>query len=334
MSLDVDGFTNELEGSEVLVKVDSNHKLLKLARSLPWDAMLALILSDLQRTERKCWWMGRPLRVRIHLGVYLLQQMFNLTDRTAEHQVRDNAAFKLFCGYGLLKKWHAPDHTKIETFRSRLSAETQRKLANLMSQQAVKLGYANPTELDIDSTVQEANIAYPATANLLIKVALLAATVGKALNKLCQEGVEHYKVRLSHLKQIALYYFNLKRKDEREGILSVVLQRLWQETYAEVLPIMNNLHKLDRQLTQGRHWPVRRAIEILRWRGAILLQNIHGYLFEGVTDVSISSLHAYAVACFNKGKLNKKTGIWACLPVRTHWRKLSICGAIFFNPNA
>jgi len=51
-----------------------------------------------------------------------------------------------------------PDHTKIETFRSRLTAETQRALANLISQHAVKLNYANPQELDIDSTIQEANI--------------------------------------------------------------------------------------------------------------------------------------------------------------------------------
>lgn len=47
-----------------------------------------------------------------HSGVYVLQQMFNLTDRVTEQQVRDNAAFQLFCGYGLIKKWHAPDHTK------------------------------------------------------------------------------------------------------------------------------------------------------------------------------------------------------------------------------
>ncbi len=94
MSLDVDGFTNEIEGGEVTIHVDTNHKLLKLARQLPWDEMLATLLPDLQRTEKACWWMGRPLRVRIHLGVYLLQHMFNLTDRVAEQQVRDNAAFR------------------------------------------------------------------------------------------------------------------------------------------------------------------------------------------------------------------------------------------------
>jgi IS5 family transposase len=32
----------------------------------------------------------------------------------------------------------------------------------MMSQQAVKLGFANPSGLDVDSTVQNANIAYPA----------------------------------------------------------------------------------------------------------------------------------------------------------------------------
>ena len=84
MSLDVDGFTNEVNGCEVVIKIDSNHRLLKLARNLPWDAMLDAILPDLQRTDKKHWWMGRPLRVRIHLGVYILQQMFNLTDRAAE----------------------------------------------------------------------------------------------------------------------------------------------------------------------------------------------------------------------------------------------------------
>lgn len=43
MSLDVDGFTNEIEGGDVLITVDSNHKLLKLARQLPWDDMLEAI---------------------------------------------------------------------------------------------------------------------------------------------------------------------------------------------------------------------------------------------------------------------------------------------------
>ena len=76
MSLDADGFTNDIEGGEVVIKIGSDHRLLKLARNLPWDEMLEVIFPDLKLTEKKCWWMGRPIRVRIHLGIYILQQMF------------------------------------------------------------------------------------------------------------------------------------------------------------------------------------------------------------------------------------------------------------------
>lgn len=118
--------------------------------------------------------------------------------------------------------------------------------------------------LDVDGftndAVQSANIAYPAMANLLIKVAILAATVGKGLNQLCHGGAKVYQVGLSHLKQIALYYFNLKRKGASEGVLQVVLQRLWSETYSDVLPILNNLHQLGSNLTLRKHWPIRQLL--------------------------------------------------------------------------
>ncbi|WP_412755001.1 transposase, partial [Legionella jordanis] len=103
MSLDVDGFDEPVAGDSVTIAISNDHRLMKLAQKLPWEEMLKLVLPDLQRTDRKHWWMGRPLRIRIHLGVYILQQMFNLTDRATEQQVRDNAAFQLFCGYGLIK---------------------------------------------------------------------------------------------------------------------------------------------------------------------------------------------------------------------------------------
>jgi len=38
--------------------------------------------------------------------------MFNLTDRQAEYFLKGNAAFQIFCGYGIVPKRHTPDHTK------------------------------------------------------------------------------------------------------------------------------------------------------------------------------------------------------------------------------
>lgn len=33
------------------------------------------------------WWRGHPLKIRIHLGIYLLQKMLNLTDRQAKYSL-------------------------------------------------------------------------------------------------------------------------------------------------------------------------------------------------------------------------------------------------------
>lgn len=104
MSINLDGFDAALHGKEVLIKIDNNHRLLVLGGNLPWGKMLSLILPDLKRTEKKCWWLGRPLRVRIHLGIYLLQQLFNLTDRAMEQHLSDNAVFKLFCALWTFKE--------------------------------------------------------------------------------------------------------------------------------------------------------------------------------------------------------------------------------------
>lgn len=123
------------------------HPLIRLSQSIPWKTLVDTILPDLKKTKKGCWWLGRKLKIRTHLGVYLLQQIFNKTDRQIEYDVKDNAAYQLFCGIDIVEKWHAPDHTKIEEFRSRLSEETQKSLANLMAKQAALLGFADPAKV-------------------------------------------------------------------------------------------------------------------------------------------------------------------------------------------
>ena len=117
MSFKLDSFDKEVSSDVVSVKITPSHPLLKLAKALPWEAMLDMVLPDLKRTEKQLWWRGRPLRISVHLGIYLLQKMFDLTDRQAEYFLKDNAAFQILCGYAIVPKWHTPDHTKIEEFR-------------------------------------------------------------------------------------------------------------------------------------------------------------------------------------------------------------------------
>jgi len=306
MSLNVDGFQENVRDGMVTITITAHHPLIKLARSLPWDDLLAIILPDLQRTEKLQWWVGRPLRVRIHLGIYLLQQFFNLTDRQAEYFLNDNAAFRLFCGHGLMQKWHVPDHTKIEEFRSRLLPETQRQLANLISVHAVKLKYANPKMIDIDSTVQEANISYPSATNLLVKVAGLAKRLVKPLNDLKDTAKTAYQVNLKRIKGMLLQYFNFKRQNKLE-LSHTALKALWQEVFSEVWPVIKDSYQLIPLFSLPKYWNLRRALEQLQWNGYRLLELMYQQLFEGTAPTTkIYSLHAYEVSCFDKNKLNKK----------------------------
>ena len=61
------------------------------------------------------------------------------------------------------------------------------------------------------------------------------------------------------LKQIALYYFRLKRDKSPVELLKSVQKRLSSETYEEVLPVLNNMHRLTNKVTTGKYWPIRRA---------------------------------------------------------------------------
>jgi hypothetical protein len=178
MAIDLSGQNVFPEEGLITIEISKNHPLLLLAKSLPWIILNQLVVQDLKQTTAKGnWWMGRKLKVRLHLGAYLLQRLYNLTDRKLEYQIRDNAAYQVFCGKGIVDGWHIPDHTKIEEFRNRLSSETQRALANTLAQTAVKLGFADPREVDFDSTVQKANISYPSDVSLMTKL----AGIGKKL---------------------------------------------------------------------------------------------------------------------------------------------------------
>ena len=173
MSIGFSGLDTPCCVQPVTIDVAPTHPLLQLAQVIPWQSLANMVLSDLKRTTAQGkWWLGRKLTLRIHLGAFLLQWLHHLTDRQVEWAIKDNAAYQLCCGRGLVAPWHAPDHTKIEAFRSRLAPETQRQIANVVAVWATGLGFAEPSAMDIDCTVQAANIASPSDAHLIVKMVL------------------------------------------------------------------------------------------------------------------------------------------------------------------
>ncbi len=306
MSICSSGLDAPCNGQPVTIEVDLTHPLIQLAQAIPWQALAEIVLPDLKRTTTKGkWWLGRKLRLRIHLGAFLLQWLYNLTDRQVEWALKDNAAYQLFCGLGGVEKWHVPDHTKIEEFRSRLSPETQRTLANEVVIWATQLGFADPSKMDIDSTVQEANIAYPSDAKMMVTMTQLVNKVWTYM----QHNVSFFadfipSVNVKAVKAKARAYFFRSRKNP--GQAETMLQELWHEAFTQIKEVRKYFDVLLDYDIQRMPWNIRRALEQVNEHCSQFFFSVAGFICRGVVDRNKPlSFHAQAVNCFNKGKASK-----------------------------
>jgi hypothetical protein len=308
MSICDSGIGIKLFSQSISINVTEDHPLIILANQLPWETMYDLIEDDLRNsTLLKKLHYGRKLKSRIHLGVYLLQKMYDFTDRKMEQHIKDNAAYQVFCGYGIVDKWHCPDHTKIEQFRSRLSPETQNQLANLLCKNAVDLGIANPFDIDIDSTVQEANMTYPTDAKMLRKLGSIAFKVVNGLTQFIPAiKADDLFIDMKAIASKARSCFFLKKKASNEE-KSKVLSALLDVVSAPVMKTINAVSSLTQEEIAKLPWTIKRAIEQLAAHGESYLWSVKNFIATGSAEASKRlCFHLDEVACFNKKKEHKK----------------------------
>ena len=97
MAIDLSGQERLLESGFITIEIKKSHPLIQLANVLPWMLLIEIVVKDLQcTTEKGFWWMGRKIKVRMHLAAYLLQRIFNLTKlpwniRRAFDQIKSDA---------------------------------------------------------------------------------------------------------------------------------------------------------------------------------------------------------------------------------------------------
>ena len=310
MSICDSGIGIKLFSQNITINVPKDHPLIILANELPWEEILHLIKNDIKNSvlSKKLHY-GRKLKSRIHLGAYLLQKMYDYKDRQTEQAIRDNAAYQLFCGYNIVDKWHCPDHTKIERFRSRLSPETQNQLANILCKNAVRLGIANPSDVDIDSTVQEANMTYPTDAKMLRKLGGIAFKVRNGLTQFIpamKNNVTDIVVDIKTIASKARSCFFLKKKasnEEKSKVLSHLLDVV-SEPVTQVINAIKNLADSDKSKLP---WNIKRAIEQLMLHGESYLLSVKNFIATGTAEATKRlCFHLNEVACFNKKKEHKK----------------------------
>jgi transposase, IS5 family len=308
MSICESGMESNAQASTVSVKISPNHPLICLCEKLDWQKISSIVLPDLKKTTKNGkWWLGRKLKLRIHLGVYLLQQLFNKTDRQIEYDVKDNAAYQIFCGRFIVDKWHIPDHTKIEEFRSRLSPETQKVIANHIAENAVKLGFGDPSDIDIDSTIQEANMAYPADSGLLKKLGLMANKAATFLNKTAKKYIKMpIEVNVKRITSKAREYFFLPKNSTKE-VKDKKLMSLLNIVCQEIKAVVTACANLSDAYIKGMPWNQAKKIKQIKALAEQYLKDVRTFIMQGsMVPTKILSFHLKEAVCFTKEKPGKK----------------------------
>jgi len=311
MGFCISGIDEKLVDSKVVIHVANTHPLIKLANTIDWKQLIELVLPDLKNSTAKLkWWFGRKLCLRTHLGVYLLQQLLNTTDRGIEQQIKFNAAYQLFCGKTIVKNWHCPDHTKIEEFRSRMSPATHCFLANEIARLAVKKRFASPAHIDIDSTIQEPNMQYPSISNLLIKTVGMAKNIKKLIAEKCEDLVDKLpEVDMKTIKGLARKYFFIKRKksDKNKEKKEAAMKELWRAVSKTSWSVLEHTHRLlEPFIFDSLNKRQQELATQFASKAPTYLSETFEHNFESAVKTSkIFSMHLNEVDVFNKQKENK-----------------------------
>ena len=68
MSIDDSGLNGKVLPQNITIDISANHPLIKLVNTISWNDLSEIALPDIKATTKKGkWWMGRPLRLRIHI---------------------------------------------------------------------------------------------------------------------------------------------------------------------------------------------------------------------------------------------------------------------------
>lgn len=307
MSISETGLDSKLSSISFQFSVSSSHPYIRLANALPWREAFVIVKADLQKTKKGSWWVGRQLHIRVHLAVYILQCLLKATDRGIEQMINDSPVFQVFCGRSLISDWRCPDHTKMEEFRSRLSTETKKNLGDMILKVAVNLGLADPSWMDVDSTVQEANMAYPSDANLLKKLAL---KVSKVISYLKDKSKSYLPADLSIdikgiCKKAQDYFFLSKNTDIEKK--RAIFNDYFHFVKHQLKDAIGFIEKMNPQQRVHLPWNIAAACKFIKadaWQ--YLLDVAHFTRNHSVRKTKRLCFHLMAAVCISKGKLDKK----------------------------
>lgn len=307
MSICKIGLDAKLKSTSIITLVPASDPLIRLANLINWEEMDQIVEDDLRNTKKGFWFLGRRLCLRTHLATFSLQKLFKLTDRETELRIQQSPILQLFTGFGVVRRWRCPDHTKIEEFRSRLTTKTQKNLGDYILKVAVREGFADPKWMDVDSTVQEANMAYPADASLLKKLSLKVNKVIEFMRKKVKSYLpKEIVIDVKAICKKAQEYFFLSKNAVIEKKREIFNEYFYLVKH-ELKSAIEFIQKLSHRQLTALPWNIRADCHLIQKDAWNYLLNVaHFTRTNTIRKSKRLAFHVAAAVCISKGKLAKK----------------------------
>ncbi len=285
------------------IDVDTKHPFVIAAERIDWGMMFEELEPITYKGTNK--YIGRRLDIRAHCGIYLLQSAYHWTDRFSEEMMRYHAPTRIFCGYADGRtSWI--DHTRIEKFRNqRLGKEGAEVLNKYLLTLAKRYGFTNGKNVDMDTTVQEAGIAYPTEMNLMKKFQeRVKKIIEKILGVASVKGEELENLGIKTKEKLKEYQFFAKTKERKQELIEDV--REISGIFLEELERFSQMKGKVKNLRAS----LGKELEHLLKIAPMLLDQIKSWLETGqVAADKIISLYKDMPRFIKKGKVGKSTEI-------------------------
>lgn len=234
--------------------LNHDHPLYRLANQINWQRFDAA-LADCYSAD-----VGAPAKsIRLLVGLHYLKHAFNESDESLLERWIENPYWQYFCGFETMQH-EVPLHpTSLTKWRQRIGAE---KLAELLSETvalAVRAKQVTKQELahvNVDTTVQEKNIAYPTDSKLyytaIVKLGQAAKHRGVKLRQTYVHVAKRAAIlvsRYAHAKQFKRMRRKLKKLKTWLGRVLRDLRRKVPEpdvALEQLLALCERLHKQEK----------------------------------------------------------------------------------------
>ncbi len=263
--------------------IDMGHEKTVLARMIDWQ-----FLSD-KCGENYADKPGHPpLTTRLMAGIHILKYADNLSDEEVCARWIENPYYQYFCGQEFFSHELPLDRSSMTRWRQRMGEEKIQALLQESLAVAVKVGAAKPSDFSqviVDTTVQEKNVAYPTDAKLCHRA---RERLVKLANKHGIKLRQSYKRVGKHALIMQLRYRHAKHyKRARKQLRKV-------KTY-----LGRTIRDIRRKIAGNRE------LEDVFLRPLWLAERVMTQKPRDDIPKKVYSLHAPEVECIGKGKAHK-----------------------------